>query len=154
MFRYSNFDLVAGRQQEKAEKLLAYMNKHCSLVYSEKIDKILTESKASYSYLEGLCAMIKNHNDALHISCISREQDEYHVGQSLKKGFERADKDWSSPILYIEFSFPADYKLPVGYHPDLGHVYMMFFTHHDDVERSEESIIYYLTRFNKLKVFT
>lgn len=152
MFRYSDDELIAGKQKEEATKLITDLSKKCVLVHSPELEKAFTDFKITYEFLHGVKEVADGRHENLVIIAIKRNHTADGAQWDLKKGFDKLEKSWKDPIPYIEHSFKEDYKSEYG--DSMNHAFFFFFTKYHDYEGSRDCMLYYLEKFYNLRAFT
>jgi hypothetical protein len=150
MFKYSIDELIASKQKEAASSLLKELNGYYVLEHSLEIEKFFDENVPSYEFLEELPAICNINEHPIVMPCVPRDGSSAFKSE-MKIGYDKLLKTRFDPIPYIEFSFPEDYKCKFGL--AYKHVYIFFFTQFKEYKEGCDSILFYLNKLNKLKVF-
>lgn len=154
MFRFSNDEFIANKQKETAIVLLENLLKYFTIEHCPEIEKFFDDHVKTYEFLEELPRISEKHDDIIMMPCITHIHNEVNaridIGDSCKKLYpSRLWKEINIP--FIEFSYPQDYKCKHG--DSYKHVYIFFLTKYPKFEDARDSVLYYLNKLNKLKVF-
>lgn len=152
MFRFSDDEFKANKQKEEATALLESLLKYFSIEHCPKIEKFFEDNVKTYEFLEELPRLIKKHNDIILMPCTPHNYNHEWARMNLSESYTALSYSWKGPVVpFIEFSFPEDYKCKHGV--DWKHVYILFLTKYPKFEDARDSVLYYLNKLNKLKVF-
>lgn len=151
MFRYSIDSFIASKQKEKALTLLEELMKYSTLKHCPEIEAEFDKNVRTYALLEELPPLSIQFDHPIVMPVIPWDHGGHSAKMDLKKAYDKLIKSWRDPIPFIEFSFPNDYKCPHG--ESYKHVYIFFMTEYKNYDEAKDSVLFYLQKLNKLKVF-
>lgn len=152
MFRFSKDEFIANKQKEEATSLLESLLKYFTIEHCPEIEKLFDDHVKTYEFLEELPRISEKHNDIIMMPCIPYDYNHEWARMNLSEPYKKLSYPWKGPIVpFIEFSFPLDYDCKHG--ESWKHVYILCLTKYPKFEDARDSVLYYLNKLNKLKVF-
>lgn len=151
MFRFSDDEFLAKKQQEKATSLLEEILKYSAVEHCPEIEKFFDSYVKSYEFLEELPNIFRQQNSIISMSCVPYDCEVWRAKMDLQVAYDKTNKSCKDTIPFIEFSFPKDYECKHG--ESYMHVFIFFSTDSKQFEESRDRVLHYLNKLNKLKVF-
>ena len=153
MFKFSQDELIASKQQEKADKLLEDLGKEYKFEYSQLIDNLfILANVESFQSIINMVKLWTADNQKLQLLVLSYDHILLHAIDDLQIQINSLNMSKETmTIPYISLSFPPDYDNPHG--PDFQHVFLFFVTKYKEFKVAEECIAYYVDKFDRIGEF-
>lgn len=152
MFRFSDDEFLANKQKEEATFLLESLSKYFIIKHSPEIEKFFDDNVKSYEFLEELPKLSRINNDIIVVPCMPHNYNDEWARMNLGECYQELSYSWKDVVVpFIEFSLPENYKCKHG--DAYKHAYFFFLTKFVKFEDTQDCVLHYLNKLNKLKAF-